>query len=353
MAIGQIVTSSFERSFLSINPATSALRNYTQIGVTDTFQASASEMTEKKSDGLDWRWEEELDLNRMSFYFTTNSVVAVEGFLSSDYGTKDQRIQIRNGDTHTAKKSFNTKGFSLGYKLNEAWSFGFKMYSNKYNLKESYSVFYWNKFNYSAQTYYVEKLKNDVLAYGPGLTYRILGDLYVGTYFTKIDEDYNFYSYFQDLDSSTKVKASAKKDFRSQYGVGLSYLQGDRGGGLRFEGAYSKMKHSSYRSLGTGEEMYLAMEYSGTSIATGVNFKFRKNGYFEQNETMEHLLGNQVYAKKFVPRIGYFISGSSKGNTIGFTVVNVGTSGEKIFQGHRQFATTNYTEFGFSYAFIF
>jgi|GEM_PF-5097599 len=350
----QVVTASFDRTLLSKNPSAATTRGISQVSAFYDLKTSDTKINEERSDGLDVPWKENIKIDRVGVFFTGGGNAMVpEFYLSQDSGERFLILDQQSQNQQLSQKndtSFLNNLFNFGFRVSPNLGLGIKAYAPNYKYSESYSVNYGD----GKSVKQVGSIKSSIIGVGAGFTYLLGSNWYLGGYFTGNKEvrksDYTFIG----IDEVSENMKEDKEYTTGKYGVGLSYLSGKRGGGFRFEVAFNRMNQPTYLDIGTGEQIYSALEFSTRHVTAGINVKMTKNIYYEETDLIDIIVGESNTSKAYVPQYGTFISfGNDKGHALGAAIVYYRSKGNKTLFGNDQSAKTTHRGFSFSYAYLF
>lgn len=340
IAYGQIITAAFDRTNLSINPAASTTRSYSQIAFFNNYRKTDSEALQVQ--GGIAKLKEGIRTNKTGIYYSGEGRFAPELYLSKDSGTKT----FDDGTTtnQTSKMDLVNNFINLGFKLWRNLSVGLKYYRPSYEMNEKakFGTFSVNN-----------KSKTSITGMGAGFNYQMQNKMYFGGYYTKITQK-------NELSVSTNSGGTAADDFAnethdlSQYGLGFSILRGTVAKGYRFEAAYSRLEQPKDSVAKAGEEIYLVFEYGHRHVAFGGNVRFRKNAYYDNTEILDYAIGEKIFSDSYDPSLGGFFSlQSSGGHTLGLSGVLYKTTGKRQFYGVTQDAEMKVMQLTVNYAYLF
>ena len=350
----QVVTASFDRTVLSKNPAASTTRGIGQVSVFADFKNSDSKINEKRSDGVDVPWKQNTEVSKTGIFFTGGGKAVIpELYLSFDKGDRILNLDLPNRTMNqeaTNDVSFMNNLFNIGFRVSPTVGFGLKAYAPQYEYNESYAFDYLD----GRKSSQVGRIKTNFLGVGAGLTYLLGANWYFGGYFVLNKEDRDARYVFKDIDGSIEIKDEVNQYTNSRFGLGLSYLNGRRGDGFRFEMAYNRMAHPDYLGVRDGEQFYSVMEYSAKIVTLGVNLKLKKSIYYEETDLIDMVLSEAAITRGFIPQVGTFISfGSDKGHAFGVSVLYYRSKGYTNIFGEEQRSKTTHRGFSGNYAYLF
>jgi hypothetical protein len=345
-AWAQVVTASFDRTTLSINPASATTRGYNQVALFSNLRTTNSDATDQQS-GTNQKLEEKITSNKTGVYFTGHGKLSPELYISKDSATKT--FEDGGAGTQKTKLDMVNNFINLGILMTRKFSLGITFYKPSYTYKENLSI----KQPDNSVSKYQFNVKNATTGLGFGATYNFQSNLYLGGYYTTVKETNDFTRLVTES-GNTSNDAEKQDNSLKQYGFGLSYLRGTAGRGSRFELAYSRMDHPQIDEVPAGEEIYSAVDFSGNSFTFGGHVKFRKNAYFDHIEVLDYIIGEQVFSESYKPSYGGFLSyGHGKGHSIGISGLYYKTVGERQFFGTPQNASIKVTQVTFNYAYLF
>lgn len=354
----QVVTSSFDRTLLSTNPAASTTRGYGQMAAALRMNNSKSTIFDD-STGPTVKWKERFDTRRIETYFTGGHAKLVpEFYLSFNNGEKKLTSPDLAGQHQTTKSRMNLVNnmLNLGYRFSSTLAIGLKYYRPMFTYDEDYS------FTDPSRTLSVSnKVKTAITGIGVGATYALAPSLYWGGYFTSITQvDKGSYS---QTDSSTPGNNVSNQgnsdDTLGKFGFGLSYLQGSSARrGMRLELSYNRLDATKelkrYSDAKAGEQIQSALELAWRGFTFGGNLKLTRNVYYETADTLERFMTEPTLTRTFAPSYGGFLSLiSEKGHSIGLSGFVSQDTGKRAFFRNQVKAKTNRVTLNFNYAYLF
>jgi hypothetical protein len=342
----QIVTASFDRTTLSINPASATTRNFSQLAVFSNFRNTKSQASQAEFNTF--KLEEDIKITKFGIYFTGHGRFAPELYLSKDAAEKT----FDDGGTDQKQKSktdLMNNFVNVGLLMTRNFSLGLKLYGPKYEFKEKVTINFPDTTSQVVNT----NMESSITGTGLGFTYNYKPQLYFGGYYTKIKVKNDFNTTVTDSNGTTNQNDVMTTSL-SQMGFGLSYLRGGIGRGLRGEIAYSRMEQPKEFDADAGEEIQLSADYSHNAITFGGNIKLRKNAYFDHIELIDYVIGERVFNESYEPAFGgYFSYGAGKGHSVGVSGFVYSTTGTRNFYGIKQEAIIKIKQIAFNYAYLF
>lgn len=340
-ARGQVVTSSFDRTTLSQNPAAAATRTYGQFALFDTFRTTDSDIDQ---DGAGTTlWNNKIKINKLGAYITGHGRVAPELYLSQDSATIDLE-QKASAQTFRAKANLTNNFINLGLRMTSRFFVGLKAYSPAADFKQTVDL---PGLNFEGTT------KINVLGLGGGFTYHLLPKIYVGGYYVKISE--KFKSSFTANEGGVVTSDSTDEDVSyGRYGAGISYLSGNWGNGTRLELSYSKQAFPKELAEKPGEEVQGSIEFSFRLISFGLNAKYRKNQFYDSVELLNYAVGDKISTSKWSGSYGgFFTLGSGKGHSVGLSGYTYSINDKRDLFGAEEDADSRIMEVTVNYAYVF
>lgn len=349
IGFSQIVTSSYDRTVLSTNPASATTRTLSQVAIFDTFKSSDSDITEIQPT-TKAMWREEIKLNKVGLYFTGHGKFAPELYISKDIAEKSLDLDGDSTSPQESKINLTNNMINLGFRLKRNFSVGIKYYKPSFSYKENFDTTYENGETSSFDL----KMEETLSGVGAGVTYQYIENWYVGAYYVSISHHTKFTETFSDTSGATNAQEGDETRKMKRYGLGLSFLEGTRGRGLRFEMALSRLIQEDDPDAEDGEEIFSALEFSNRKITFGFSLKLRKHFFYDNIELIEYVAGDKSFSDRYTPTYGGFLSfGSAHGHTVGLSGMIYKTDGTRQLFGREQDAETAVKQITFNYAYLF
>ncbi len=352
-----MVTSSFDRSSLAVNPAAAATRVHSLVSLSYRLRNSDSEITEERGEET-IPWSEEFRSSKYSLLLTGGRKRLVpELYLSFDKGRRSVAGDdgYTNSDNDTDLSLLNNI-LNLGYKARPWLSLGVKFFMPSYTLKrdERGRGDGWRWRNESTE-------KTRLLGLGGGTEMHLWRGFHVGGYLltTKQTSDYNYTNASTDSETYGGSGSSPARSFK-KYGAGVGFQRGtSRDRGFRWELSYSAMEPLSQQGseleADIGRELATAVEIAWRGLTAGINVRWIKGIYHETQELLETKLGDRLLTADYESSYGGFISLNTKrGNSFGLAGAKWRASGERAIFGQQPMpAETETTIILFNYAHLF
>lgn len=346
LASAQVVTASFDRTTLSINPASATTRNFSQLAGFTNFRNTKSEATQ--ADFNSFKLEEDIKITKVGIYFTGHGRFAPELYISKDSAEKTFD-DGGTADKQKTKTDLINNFVNVGLLMTRNFSLGLKLYKPTFDFKEKVTINFPDATTQIVNT----NVESSITGTGLGFTYNYNPQLYFGGYYTKITVKDKFNTTVTDVNGTTNENDEMSTSL-SQMGFGLSYLKGGIGRGLRGEIAYSRMEQPEEFDADAGEEIQLSADYSHNAITFGGNIKLRKNAYYDHIELIDYVIGERVFNESYEPSFGgYFSYGAGKGHSVGVSGFIYDTTGKRNFYGKEQEAIIKIKQIAFNYAYLF
>lgn len=346
VARAQVVTASFDRTTLSINPSSATTRNFSQLATFANFRNTKSEATQ--ADFNSFKLEEDIKITKFGIYFTGHGRFAPELYISKDAAEKTFD-DGGTADEQKTKTDLINNFVNVGLLMTRNFSLGLKLYAPKFDFKEKVTILFPDASSQIVNT----NVESSITGTGLGFTYNYAPKMYFGGYYTKITVKDKFNTTVTDVNGTVNENDDISSSL-SQMGFGISYLNGGIGRGLRAEIAYSRMEQPKEFDADAGEEIQLSADYSKNAITFGGNIKFRKNAYYDHIELIDYVIGERVFNESYTPSYGgYFSYGAGKGHSFGVSGFIYDTTGERTFYGRAQDAIIKIKQFSFNYAYLF
>lgn len=316
-AHAQIVTSSFNRSQLAVNPSSAATRYYGYFSATYARDSSLSKISETRSDGKMFRWKQNVGVEKKQLILTAVGRKFVpELFLSFDEVSKNLQLPPQSGIMGQKEKNkvdFVNNLINLAYRYSPRVFWGIKFFNPKYNYNTNSSFTYPDSTMGKANG----KTKNSMLGIGAGVTLKLTQNIYFGAFYTSSKVTSDGKTTNTDFNGKVTENESKFNDNYTTKGMGFSYKRGDsRKSAFRTELSYSLLDYASNQA--DAQQANLAMEISCLGLVFGGNFRMTKGNFRDNMSLLKDAIQNSVPLPQFTPSYEYFIAFSSeRGHSIG------------------------------------
>lgn len=357
VSLAQIVTSSFDRTVLSINPAAATSRGYAQVAIGYKVNTSDSVITSQRANEKAFKWNEKIQVDRKEAYFTGgHSRLVPELYLSQNQGKREIGRKHENRNVSNNLSLFNNL-FNLGAKMTSRLSLGVTFYAPSFNFSQE------NEYKYpdGKKSKITSKSKTSLMGIGMGYRYALSQRFYIGGYYTKVNYKNDFEYMMKDTGMPESSNEGSYDEGLKKFGFGIAYLAGSsRGHGFRWELAYNHMDGTRNPALGqddtkNGQQVQTSFDFAWRGISFGANVKMTRNGYYETLDTLESFLSETNYDDKYLPSYGWFIAfNSSKGHTLSLSGMIMSQGGKKTFLNEEdQDYSTKLKSMTLGYAYLF
>lgn len=357
-AHAQVITSSFNRNQLAINPAATTTRTFSQVALAYDLSSDDSDISFGGTDGSESVFNEKITLDTKLFTIAGSRGKWVPEFsLSHNQGKKV--IKLTESPTSSDQKSTSRMTFvnnllNLGYRLKPWLGVGLKLARPVVSFRDKFNVN--NPDGTSFNNDY--KANNGVWILGTGAVFRPLNWLYIGGFYSTSREENDGKATGTDTQGQAIKFVDSSHNTISRMGLGLSIMKGQSlGKGFRFELSYSTMDVPESRfgeeSPERGSEIRSSLEYAHRGLSLGANVRLIKNIYYDQEDMVERYLSEQTFKNTFEPSLGGFLSlSSAKGHSFGLSGLYWVRKGKKQFQRAERDAETKSWNLAANYAYV-
>lgn len=357
-AHSQVITSSFNRNQLAINPAATTTRSFSQVALAYDLSSDDSDIFFDGSDGSESVFNEKITLDTKLLTIAGSRGKWVPEFsLSHNQGKKVIKLvdsPTATNQQSTSRMSFTNNLLNLGYRFRPWLGLGLKLARPMVSFRDKFS------FNNPDGTSFDNdyRANNSVWIVGTGAVFRPLSWFYVGAFYSTSREQNNGKATGTDTQGQSTKFVDSSHNTISRMGVGVSVLNGKSlGKGYRFELSYSTMDVPESRfgqeAPERGSEIRTSIEYAHRGLSLGGNVRLIKNIYYDQEDLVERYLSEQTFKPNFEPSFGGFLSlSSAKGHSFGVSGLYWVRKGDKQFQGQERDAETKSWNLAANYAYV-
>ena len=356
----QVVTSSFNRAILGINPASSTTRHFGQVSINYNIEKNDSDIDLVNANGSKFNWNEKLEIEKKELLLAgSKGRVVPELYLSHEQGDKTIKLvddANNRGDQAHNKLAFFNNMVNLGWRYRPWLGLGIKMAYPVLTLKGKFDSEDPDGTTYTGNF----KERHSVLTIGTGATFKALSWLYFGAFTSISNESNSGFIEGNDFEGKDYRIDLGDDNSVSRSGIGISILSGQSfGKGFRLEVSYSQMDipkdpNNIYPSNKKGEEMRTSLEIAYKGLSFGGNVRLIKYIYYDQNDLVSRYFGEKTYNQNFEPSFGGFLSlRSARGHSLGLSGYYWVSKGDRPFQGLEAKAKTKTTNLVASYAYVY
>lgn len=361
-AHAQIVTSSFNKSMLAVNPAAAATKNHGFFSLSISRENSSSKINEERPDGDKNEWKSKYQIDKRELILTASGQTFFpELYLSMD--KLKQELDLSNPATSSTATNegrdvdFINNLFNLGYKVSNRTFLGFRYFMPRIKYKFD------NEYEYSDNqtTGQKGKVNDKMTGIGAGFSIKLTENTYFGAFYTRMTLDSSGeITNVDNTGNESEGNVVGSHSFASK-GLGLSYKKGDFvNNAIRFELAYSWMDFPYDIPSGSQiedadpKQIYLAGEMAIRGINFGGSMKLNKGPFREHMNMVKDSVDEGIGGDEFVTTYDYFFSFTSKkGHGGGIRGSYFHGEGKKKLFGVEQPAKITESTMGLTYSYTF